>query len=108
MRNTIRIAVVVVVAALAVGAAAQDIETVPCLVISAVWSAFSKISLTLIGIMFLYGGAKYAYSADDPGGRKQGKNICIHAIIGAILIGLVIQIKDLLVPAANICPGMTF
>ncbi len=37
-------------------------------------------------VMFIYGGGKYAYSADDPGGRKQGKNIAMHAIIGMVIV----------------------
>lgn len=39
-------------------------------------------------VMFIYGGAKYAYGADDPGGRKQGKNIAVHAIIGLLIVGI--------------------
>jgi predicted DNA repair protein MutK len=41
---------------------------------------------SLVFLMFTYGGVKYIFSADDPGGRKQGKNTCIHAVIGGILI----------------------
>jgi hypothetical protein len=40
----------------------------------------------LATLMFIYGGAKYAYSADDPGARKQAKNIAVGAIIGAIIV----------------------
>jgi hypothetical protein len=48
--------------------------------------AFRRIGGSLCVIMFVYGGAKYVYSADDPGGRKQGMSICIAAIIGGIII----------------------
>jgi hypothetical protein len=36
--------------------------------------------------VFIYGGAKYAFSADDPGGRKQGKNIAINGLIGMLIV----------------------
>ncbi|HHQ44993.1 MAG TPA: hypothetical protein ENN13_02535 [Candidatus Altiarchaeales archaeon] len=50
--------------------------------------AFKTIGGTLISIMFLYGALFYVYSADDPGGRKTAKSICIHAIIGGIIIAM--------------------
>ncbi len=37
-------------------------------------------------LFFIYGGAKFAFAADDPGGRKQGKQIAIHALIGFIIV----------------------
>jgi hypothetical protein len=46
--------------------------------------------------MFLYGATKYAMSADNPGGRKQGKDIIIHAIIGGIIFALWAAISVLL------------
>ncbi len=39
-------------------------------------------------LMFIYGGAKYAYGADDPGARKQGKNIAVNAMIGLIIVAV--------------------
>ena len=45
--------------------------------------------------MFLYGGVKYVISADDPGGRKQGKMICIHAMVGGLLFMLWTAINTL-------------
>jgi hypothetical protein len=77
-------------------AAAADIHTVPCLIIEGVWNALTVIVPSLITLMFLFGAAKYAYSANDPGGRKQGKNICIHAMIGGILFLLTWAVMDLL------------
>jgi hypothetical protein len=44
---------------------------------------------TLCVMMFIYGGVKYAFSADDPAGRKAGKMTCIHSIIGGVLLLLV-------------------
>lgn len=37
-------------------------------------------------LVFIYGGAKYAHSADDPGGRKQGKSIAMNAVLGFIIV----------------------
>jgi len=39
-------------------------------------------------LMFIYGGAKYAYGADDPGARKQGKNVAVNAMIGLIIVAV--------------------
>lgn len=39
-------------------------------------------------VMFIYGGAKYAFAADDPGGRKQGKAIAVNAIIGLLIVSV--------------------
>jgi len=65
-----------------------DFTSVPCAVILEISNALVTIGGTLVIIMFLYGGLKYVFSADDAGGRKQGKTICIAAIIGGILITL--------------------
>ena len=62
------------------------IREIPCKIVSTVYDTLTVISGTIVIIMFIYGGMKYVFSADDPGGRKQGKNICIHALIGGILI----------------------
>jgi multisubunit Na+/H+ antiporter MnhB subunit len=44
------------------------------------------IGSSIAAVMFLYGGAKYVYTSDDPGGRKQAIGICIAAIIAMIII----------------------
>jgi hypothetical protein len=43
---------------------------------------------TIAAVMFVYGGAKYAYTADDPGGRKQGITICVAALMAWLIIGM--------------------
>ncbi|MBU0761756.1 MAG: pilin, partial [Candidatus Altiarchaeota archaeon] len=73
-----------------------DFKTVPCTILDAIFTALTAIGGTIVVTMFLYGGAKYAYSAEDPGARKQGKNMCIHAIIGGILIVLWETVKTIL------------
>ncbi len=77
--------------------ATSSFMAIPCSVIAAVYTALWGIAATLVAIMFLYGGVKYAFSADDPGGRKQGKSICIQAAIGGIFIMVWTGFKQLLV-----------
>ncbi|MBD3262141.1 MAG: hypothetical protein GF334_10835 [Candidatus Altiarchaeales archaeon] len=38
--------------------------------------------------VFIYGGVLYVYSADDPGGRKKAKSVCVNAIVGLIIIAV--------------------
>ena len=88
-------------------ACAANIEDVPCSVIVGVWDAVRAIVPALIAIMFMYGAAKYVYSAEEPGGRQQGKTICIHAIIGGIIMGLIAAVVSAIGMTGRICPGMT-
>ena len=71
---------------------AIKIEEIPCAVISGVWRAIVTVGSSLIVVMLMYGAGKYAFSADDPGGRKQGKTIMIHAIIGALMMSIVVAV----------------
>ncbi|MFH1404208.1 MAG: hypothetical protein ABIH11_08075 [Candidatus Altiarchaeota archaeon] len=48
-------------------------------------------------VMFVYGGLKYIFSADDPSGRKTGLNICIAATIGALLIVISKEVVSVIV-----------
>jgi hypothetical protein len=66
--------------------AAVDIKDVLCGVISPIEVAVGTIGPAMVVLMFLYGGVKYVYAADDPGGRKQAKDICIQALIGGIIL----------------------
>lgn len=82
------------------------IEDVPCSIVSALYQAiFQYIGPTLVGVMFLYGAGKYAYSADDPGGRKQGKEMCIHAILGGVIITMVTGVRTAM-GGMLLCPGV--
>jgi len=60
-----------------------------CSFIIPVMNAISAMGGTLLVIMLIFGGVKYTFSADDAGGRKEGKNMIIHAVIGGILLSLV-------------------
>ena len=44
------------------------------------------IGLSLSVLMFVYGAAKYVYTVDDPGGRKQAMGICVASLIAMIII----------------------
>jgi hypothetical protein len=79
-------ALAVVAAAAGTASATTAIQTIPCMVIAGVWEAIRSIAPALLTVFFLYGAAKYAYSADDPGGRKQGKSIAINALIGFLIV----------------------
>ena len=61
----------------------------PCAIIEDIWDAMLIIVPSLVVIFFTYGILKYAFSADDPGGRKLGKSIMIHSLIGGIIFGLI-------------------
>jgi RsiW-degrading membrane proteinase PrsW (M82 family) len=77
------------------------VKDIVCSVIASVWWALAAIGPSMVLLMFLYGGTKYAYSADDPGGRKTAKNICIHAVIGGILMLLASALYDQLFKTAT-------
>jgi hypothetical protein len=71
---------------------ATGVWKVPCDILQGVWDAVKVIGPSLVMIMLIYGSAKYAYSADDPGGRKLGRDIMVHAIVGGLIMGLVVTI----------------
>lgn len=65
---------------------AQPIMNIVCPILVSIRFVLRSIGFGLVGLMLVYGGLRYTFSADDPGGRKQGKNILIHALIGGVLI----------------------
>ena len=73
-----------------------NIGVVPCMVIRTVIFVIISVGYSLVALMIIYGGVKYTFSADDPSGRKQGKNIVIFAIIGGVLLMIWTGIKDML------------
>ncbi|MBD3389043.1 MAG: hypothetical protein GF416_08145 [Candidatus Altiarchaeales archaeon] len=62
-----------------------------------------RLARWLAVLMFVYGGAKYAYSADDPGGRKAARAIAINGIVGFLIVGLAKDLVDA-IAGATICP----
>jgi uncharacterized membrane-anchored protein len=82
-------AVCALVFALSTFVSATTMTVFICSIIRPIWTTLATIAPLFVGGMFMYGASKYIYSAEDPGGRKQGKEMCIHALIGAIMLVLV-------------------
>ena len=59
-----------------------------CPILVAILATLTVIAPTFVALMFIYGGVKYVYGSEDPGARKSGKMICIHAIIGGIIVAI--------------------
>ncbi len=47
---------------------------------------FMTFGYSLAVVMFLYGAAKYVYTSDDPGGRKQALSIMVAAVLAIVII----------------------
>jgi len=67
-------------------AAANSAATIIAGVICGLIPDLMSLARLIAILIFVYGGAKYAFSADDPGGRKQGKTLAIHALVGFIIV----------------------
>jgi hypothetical protein len=70
-------------------ASGTNVHVVPCMVIGGVFNALRVIVPTFVMIFFLAGVIKYVFNADNPGGRKQGRDQMIHAVLGGIALGIV-------------------
>ncbi|MBU0761759.1 MAG: hypothetical protein KKD39_01935 [Candidatus Altiarchaeota archaeon] len=62
-----------------------------------------RLARVLAVVMFIYGGAKYAFAADDPGGRKQGKSIAINALIGLLIVAASYSLVQSIVGSGSFC-----
>jgi len=78
-----------------------------CKVICCLHNHLLPVAQAIAALMFVYGGAKYAYSADDPGGRKQGKSISVNAIIGLLIVIMSQPLITNIVGSAATCLGET-
>ncbi|MFH0861902.1 MAG: hypothetical protein V1875_02625 [Candidatus Altiarchaeota archaeon] len=90
-----------------VSATAPDAATIIRNIICTLIPEVINLSWALAVLVFVYGGAKYAHAADDPGGRKQGKSIALNAIIGFIIIAASKAVVEAIAFAGgtgNICP----
>ncbi|MFC2162074.1 hypothetical protein ACFLRF_00200 [Candidatus Altiarchaeota archaeon] len=72
--------------------AANIIRTTVCDILVAITDTMMTIGPTMVILMFTYGGVKYTYGGTDPGARKSGKMICIHSLIGGILLSLALPL----------------
>ncbi|MFH0861898.1 MAG: hypothetical protein V1875_02605 [Candidatus Altiarchaeota archaeon] len=76
-----------------------------CRILDAIEFVITALGSSLVIIMFTYGGLKYVFGADDPGARKQGKNTCIHSVIGGIIIVIASLVVNMIgFTAAMSCP----
>ncbi len=87
-----------------VSAGATAVLAVVCPILIAIQTVLVTMASALVAVMFVYGGIKYTFSADDPGGRKAGKNTCIHAVIGGILVLVATSVVDMIGLIA--CPAI--
>jgi hypothetical protein len=85
-------------------ASSVDAAAIIASVICGLVPEVSTLAWALALLVFVYGGAKYAYSADDPGGRKQGKNIAINAMIGLIIVAAARAVVNAIAGGGNFCP----
>jgi hypothetical protein len=108
MKNRARL-IFLILLSLAGSASSTGIETVACTLLLSVWNTVRYAAVTLVGLMFVYGGLKYVHSAEDAAGRRAGKKICEHAVIGGIIIGLVraIAVNIGINTPVFLCPGIT-
>ncbi len=87
MKNKIKLAGLYLLAGLAYASGPDPAEIIATTICNLVPDVLD-LARVLALLMFIYGGAKYAFSADDPGGRKQGKNIAVNAIIGLLIVAI--------------------
>ncbi len=85
MRNIVKKTTAVIM--LCAGLASAYLESIKAFV-DGLQDQFTEMGNGIAIVMFLYGAAKFIYSADDPGGRKQGKDVCIAALIAMIIINI--------------------
>jgi len=101
------IASAAVLSVLASAASASLLDTfrrTPCKILMNFYNAMNVVVPTLVFIMMTYGAIRYAYGADDPGGRKTGKSIFIQAMVGGLLYLLYTAVMTLLFKAPPTCP----
>jgi len=79
------------------------VKDIVCPILRSIEWVLISVASALVVVMFIYGGLKYVFSADDPGGRKSGKNTCIHAVIGGIIVVVATSITGLLT-FSQTCP----
>jgi hypothetical protein len=64
-------------------------------------TSFRMMGNSLAIVMFVYGAARYVYTADDPGGRKQAISICVACIMAL----LIIQMATVIIGAVGASTG---
>ena len=67
---------------------AQDPALIIKNVICNLYKQVKPLALALAMVMGVYAVAQYAYSSDDPGGRKKAKAVILTAAVGLIIVKL--------------------
>ena len=80
------LAAFIVVYALAAHVSAGYLGPVILFIVNRLIPAFTMMGYSIAVVMFAYGAIRYAYTADDPGGRKQAMGICIASVVAIIII----------------------
>lgn len=73
------------------GAIYSKVEPVAC----GIFLAIGMVAGGIASVIIIYGGIKYLAGADDPGARKQAKDMIIHAIVGMIIIIIAVELVQL-------------
>jgi hypothetical protein len=107
MKRKVFISVLAFLAVLAlcpsVMAPGATMSSIVCDVLLNIHGTLVVIAPTFVALMFVYGGVKYVYGAEDPGVRKSGKQICIHAIIGGIIVAIYQAVVDIVLTGWASC-----
>lgn len=69
----------------------SKVEPVAC----GIFLAIGMVAGGIASVIIIYGGIKYLAGADDPGARKQAKDMIIHAIVGMIIIIIAVELVQL-------------
>jgi len=91
----------------AIGTPEYTLYTVVCCLVNNLF----PVAQAIAALIFVYAGARYAYSAEDPGGRKQAKSLAINSFIGMVIViisqSLITVIVGEPVTCKNApCPGL--
>ena len=77
-----------------------------CRVICCVHNHLLPVAQAMAAALFVYAGARYAYSADDPEGKKEAKTIAFSAVIGLMIMLVAVITINNLTNAGISCAGV--
>lgn len=104
MKKSAAVAALGLLASAASAALVDTFTHTPCKILMNFRNAMNVVIPSLVFIMMTYGAIRYAYGADDPGGRKSGKTIFIQAIMGGLLFLMYEAVMIIIFGAAPTCP----
>lgn len=65
--------------------------------ICGVYGSFAMVAGALAALMIVIGGIKWIGSGDDPGARKNAKDMIIHAIVGLCIVVVSWMVVELII-----------